>query len=93
MLSNHVKVFNKAIPCLRSQNTYARASPVQASGDPDIQNAYYNGYLCACYVSNVLVFAPNGKIIFAAINQPNSWHDSQVARNYMISLGMKLQVY
>ena len=54
--------------------------PVQESGDPDIQNAYYNGYLCACYVSNVFVFAPNGKIIFAAINRPGSWHDSQVAR-------------
>jgi hypothetical protein len=25
--------------------------PVQVSGDPDIQNTYYNGYLCLCLCS------------------------------------------
>lgn len=46
----------------------------------DKQNAYYNGWLSGCYVSNVFVFTPNGKICFAALNRPGSWHDAQVAR-------------
>ncbi|KAG8988592.1 hypothetical protein FRB94_000574 [Tulasnella sp. JGI-2019a] len=35
--------------------------PVQESSDPDIQNATYNGWKCACYVSSVLAFAFDGQ--------------------------------
>ncbi len=73
---------------------------VQASGNPLIQNANYNGlgkvvcvlhaqllelikhrrpchrYTCANNVSNVLVWAPNGCIIWASLNSPGSYHDS-----------------
>jgi hypothetical protein len=55
--------------------------PLLESGDSDVQNAYYNGWLSACYVSNVFVFAPTGKIIYAAINRPGSWHDSAVCKS------------
>ena len=30
-------------------------------------------------INNVFCFAPTGKIIFACINFPGSWHDSQVS--------------
>lgn len=36
--------------------------PVQAHGDDTIENATYNGWLHSHYVSNVLVFSPEGKI-------------------------------
>lgn len=55
--------------------------PVLESSDPEIQNAYYNGWLSGCYVSNVFVFSSKGYIIYAAINKPGSWHDSHVARS------------
>eukprot|EP01034_Spumella_vulgaris_P045070 gene45070-56104_t len=33
--------------------------------------------------NNVLAFAPTGKIIYASINYPGSWHDSTVCRKLM----------
>lgn len=53
--------------------------PMEEPKCPNKQNAYYNGWLAGCYVSNVLVFLPSGKICFAALNRPGSWHDSAVA--------------
>ena len=35
--------------------------PLKESTDPGIENATYNGWLHAHFVSNVLVFAPTGK--------------------------------
>lgn len=55
--------------------------PVLESSDAEIQNAYYNGWLAGCFVSNVFVFNSKGIIIYAAINKPGSWHDSNVARS------------
>ena len=37
------------------------------------QNAYYCGYDCDTKVNNVLVFGPDGKVFFCAINYPGSW--------------------
>ena len=34
--------------------------PVQTTGDEDIENATYNGWLHSHYISNVLAFAPDG---------------------------------
>jgi hypothetical protein len=34
-------------------------------------------------INNVFCFAPTGKIIYACINFPGSWHDSQVASNFI----------
>ncbi len=39
------------------------------------QNAYYCGYNCDTMVNNVLVFGPDGKVFFCAINYPGSWLD------------------
>ncbi|KAJ2991387.1 hypothetical protein HDV02_003828 [Globomyces sp. JEL0801] len=55
--------------------------PIRESSDLETQNAYYNGWLSGCFVSNVFVFSPTGFIIYAAINKPGSGHDSQVARS------------
>ena len=30
-------------------------------------------------INNVFCFAPTGKIIFACVNFPGSWHDAQVS--------------
>ncbi|KAG9404771.1 hypothetical protein AC1031_004976 [Aphanomyces cochlioides] len=40
---------------------------------------FYNGWTHDHYVSNVLVFCPNGTVAAAAINAPGSMHDSQIA--------------
>ncbi|KAG9087331.1 hypothetical protein FRC07_012847 [Ceratobasidium sp. 392] len=61
--------------------------PVAESSDPLVQNANYNGWLCAHKISNAITFAPDGTIIAAVINSPGSWHDSRVAQEiYMILL-------
>jgi hypothetical protein len=39
------------------------------------QNAYYCGYNCDTMINNVLVFGPDGKVFFCAINYPGSWSD------------------
>jgi hypothetical protein len=68
----------------------------QTSANEEIENATYNGWLCAHFISSVLVFAPKGRfqpmqcmpffdittgtIIAAQLNAPGSWHDSHVAR-------------
>ncbi|KAK9372114.1 uncharacterized protein V1513DRAFT_427908 [Lipomyces chichibuensis] len=36
--------------------------PVEAAGDAEMQNAYYNGWVHAHFTSNVFVFAPLGTI-------------------------------
>jgi hypothetical protein len=48
--------------------------------DHDTQNAYYNGWKSCCSLTNVLVFAPDGCIIWACYNYPGSWHDAHLAR-------------
>jgi hypothetical protein len=42
------------------------------------QNAYYCGYQCDTMVNNVLVFGPDGKVFFCAINYPGSWADGSL---------------
>jgi hypothetical protein len=44
-----------------------------------LQNAYYNGWTCSHYFSNILTFAPNGTVIHAILNAPGSWHDPNIA--------------
>ena len=53
--------------------------PVQCSSEVEAQNKQYNGYRHDTHVNNVLAFAPTGKVIYAALNFPGSWHDSTVA--------------
>ena len=51
---------------------------VQCSSEVQAQNKDYNGYKHDTNVNNVLAFAPTGKVIYAALNYPGSWHDSTV---------------
>ena len=53
---------------------------VKESGDFYEQNAYYNGWLSGTFVSGIFVYGPDGTVIWARVNMPGSWHDSQCAR-------------
>ena len=46
------------------------------------QNAYYCGYDCDTMVNNVLVFGPDGKVFFCAINYPGSWADGSLTSRF-----------
>lgn len=47
--------------------------------DPNIQNAYYEGYTCCVEITNLFVYNFKGEIIHAGLNYPGSWHDSILA--------------
>lgn len=51
---------------------------VQCADDPISQSEMYNGFHHDTRCNNVLAFSPLGKIFYACINYPGSWHDSQV---------------
>lgn len=53
--------------------------PVLVSDNDNLQNAYYDGWTCAHYCSWILVFAPDGNLIYTILNAPGSWHDSAIA--------------
>jgi len=53
--------------------------PIQCASDPISQATNYNGYHHDTMINNVFCFSPTGKIIFAGISFPGSWHDSQVS--------------
>jgi hypothetical protein len=55
--------------------------PVQCSDDEVEQNAAYCGYHHDTMCNNVFAFRPLGKIFFAAINYPGSWHDATVCQD------------
>jgi hypothetical protein len=44
-----------------------------------VQSMFYNGWKCDHFVTNVLLFAPDGTIADGVYNCPGSVHDSQVA--------------
>ena len=46
------------------------------------QNAYYCGYDCDTMVNNVLIFGPDGKVFFCAINYPGSWLDGTLITHF-----------
>ena len=49
------------------------------NGDPNIQNAYWEGFSQSREVTNLFVWDFKGELIFAAVNYPGSWLDSRVA--------------
>jgi len=53
---------------------------INEPSDPLEQNAYYNGWKCDCFESNLFLFNPLGEIIWAHINAPGCEHDSTLAR-------------
>lgn len=54
--------------------------PVQTAANPTVENFTYNGWTCEHYISNIFAFAPNGRIIFAVLNAPGSYHDAKIAQ-------------
>jgi hypothetical protein len=46
------------------------------------QNAYYCGYDCDTMINKVLVFSPDGKVFFGAINYPGSWLDGTLTAHF-----------
>jgi hypothetical protein len=52
---------------------------LQALGNFDIQERYYNRWTHDHYVTSVFCFCPNGTIPIAFFNVPGCVHDSQVA--------------
>jgi len=51
----------------------------QCGSEPVVQTEHYSGYGHDTKINNVLVFSSEGKVIYACLNYPGSWHDSQVA--------------
>jgi hypothetical protein len=43
-----------------------------------VQNSMYSGYHSSTMVNNLFAYAPNGKVIFCAINFPGSWHNGSI---------------
>ena len=54
-------------------------SPMPCSCDPNIQNAYCEGFTQSDEVTNLFVWDFKGELTFAAVNYPGSWHDSREA--------------
>ncbi|QRV96986.1 DDE superfamily endonuclease [Ceratobasidium sp. AG-Ba] len=53
----------------------------ETSSDPRQQEATYNGWLHSHRIGNILVFAPDGRVIACKLNAPGSWHDARIARH------------
>ncbi|CAE6430030.1 unnamed protein product [Rhizoctonia solani] len=54
--------------------------PVETSSDPHQQELMYNGWLHSHRIGNILVFAPDGRVIACRLNAPGSWHDARIAQ-------------
>ena len=52
---------------------------IEVPKDEDKQNMFYNGWKCGHYISNLFLFAPNGKICACYFNAPGTVHDSTMA--------------
>lgn len=52
---------------------------LERSGDPTVQNIFFNGWTHDHYVSNLFLFSPDGKIRACYINAPGTMHDSTMA--------------
>ena len=52
---------------------------VKCSDDEYEQSEHYNGHAKDTMTNNVFAFSPEGKVFYAALSYPGSWHDSQVS--------------
>jgi DDE superfamily endonuclease len=53
---------------------------LERSGNPQVQNLFYNGWTHDHYISNLFLFSPDGKIRACYVNAPGSMHDSTMAK-------------
>ena len=54
--------------------------PIQEAHDDLVQGRYYNGWLHGHYLTNLLLFTPDGRIRMAWMGAPGSIHDSTMAK-------------
>ncbi len=57
------------------------------------QNAYYCGYDCDTMINNLLVFGPDGKVFFCAINYPGSWLDGTLTTRFFLHIKGRIGDY
>ena len=57
------------------------------------QNAYYCSYNCDTMVNNALVFGPDGKVLFCAINYPGSWSDGTLTTRFFSHIKERIGDY
>jgi hypothetical protein len=55
--------------------------PVHPPTEEYWRNAMYNGWTCDYYVSNLILFGPDGCIFHYVSNTPGSWNDARLARD------------
>ncbi|KAG9078768.1 hypothetical protein FS749_009172 [Ceratobasidium sp. UAMH 11750] len=82
-MSDYSKLINARHPAIDGTFGFVDGLklPVANSGNPQVENANYNGWLHSHKINNVLVFAPDGCIIYATLNAPGSWHNARVAQD------------
>lgn len=66
---------------------------VKCGSSPEAQAVDYNGHCKDTMCDNVLAFSPSGKIFYAAINYPGSWHDSQVCQGLIAKVLLCIGIY
>lgn len=59
---------------------------VKEPSDVEAQNAQYNGWLGAVFVTGTLLFGPDGCILWVRHNAPGSWNDSETSATLMEKL-------
>jgi hypothetical protein len=57
------------------------------------QTAYYCGFDCDTMINNVLVFGPDVKVLFCAINYPGSWSDGSLTTYFFLHLKERIGDY
>jgi hypothetical protein len=55
---------------------------VQEPSDRDLQNAHYNGWLHAVFVTGTLCFSADGLIVWSKHNYPGSWNDADTSLDF-----------
>lgn len=53
--------------------------PIYTPNKDGEQQTYWNGWVHGHYISNLLMFAPDGTIVHYDINHPGCYHDSRIA--------------
>lgn len=67
--------------------------PVQCNDSEEAQKKDYNGYHRDTACNNVFAFSPTGRVIYACINYPGSWHDSMVSQKLTTHVAQNIGCY
>ncbi|GMF41515.1 unnamed protein product [Phytophthora fragariaefolia] len=59
---------------------------VQGSSDRDLQNAHYNGWPHAVFVTETICFSADGLIVWSKHNYPGSWNDADTSPDFRAKL-------